>query len=137
MGFSFANLTRWLFFAGVALAVANAAGAQPAGRRLGQPILFSSVDDDGVSSNMPSLAPKPPGMLDLANAVQSPDAHSEATSQTESLPTPPPSISPAQAQQMQRHLDERNNWALRTPEQNLDLPTQKKILGIQDRDAFG
>ena len=138
MGFSFANLTRWLFFAGVALAVAYAAGAQPAGRRMGQPILFSSVDGDGVSSNMPSLAPKPPGMLDLANAVQAPDAGSGASSQTEALPAPPPpTITPAQVQQMQRLIDERNNWALRTPDQILDSPMQKKNLGIQDRDALG
>jgi hypothetical protein len=38
---------------------------------------------------------------------------------------------------MQRQLDERKNWALLTPEQILGLPTQAKILGIQDRDAFG
>ena len=48
-----------------------------------------------------------------------------------------PAISPGQARQMQQLLDERRNWALLTPEQILGLPTQEKILGIADRDAFG
>lgn len=136
MGFSFANLTRWLLTAGVAVAVAYAAEAQHAGRRPGQSILFSSADGDDVSSNMPSLTPKPPGLLDFANAVQSPALKSGAES--EPLPEPQaPVISPAQAQRMQRLLDERKNWALLTPEQILGLPTQDKILGIPDRDALG
>ena len=131
MGFSFANLTRWLLIAGVALAVAYSAEAQHAGRRPGQAILFSSADDDGVSSNMPSLTAKPPGLLDFANAVQSPPRNSGDSSGAEPLPEPQtPAISPAQAQQMQRLLDERKNWALLTPEQILGLPTPEKILGI-------
>jgi hypothetical protein len=137
MGFSFANLTRWLLLAGVALAAAYTAQAQHAGRRPGQAILFSSADDDNVNSNMPSLAAKPPGMLDFANAVQSPGSKSAAVSETETVPVPPPAVSPAQAQQMRRLLDERKNWALLTPEEILGLPTQKKILGIPDRDASG
>jgi hypothetical protein len=46
-------------------------------------------------------------------------------------------MSPAQAQQMQRLLDERHNWALRTPEEILGVTTREKILGIQDRNALG
>jgi len=138
MGFSFAKLNRCLLIAGATLAVAYSAEAQHVGRRPGQVILFSSTDDDGVSSNMPSLAAKPPGMLDLANAVQSPAVKFGAASQAEALPPPqPPPVSPARAQQMQRLLDERKNWALLTPEQILGLPTREKILDIQNRDAFG
>lgn len=138
MGFSFAHLTRWLLLAGVALAVAYPAEAQRVNRRPGQSILFSSADDDNVSSNRPSLAPKPPGSLDFANAVQSPAANFGAASQTGTLPEPPPpAISPAQVQQMQRVLDERKNWALQTPEQIFGLPTREKILGLPDRDASG
>ena len=138
MGFSFANLTRWLLIAGVTLAAAYAAQAQHAGRRPGQAIIFSSADDDDVSSNMPSLAAKPPGMLDFANTVQSPVLKFGAASETEPQPGPQtPAISPAQAQRMQRLLDERKNWALLTPEEILGLPTQGKIPGVPDRDAFG
>ncbi len=128
MDSSFANLTRWLLLASVALAAAYPAQAQRARGRPGQPILFSSADDDNVSSNRPPLAPKPPGSLGFANAIQSPDANLGAASQTGPLPEPPPpAISPAQAQQMQRLLDERKNWALLTPEQIL----------LPDRNALG
>jgi hypothetical protein len=138
MGFSFANLTRWLLAAGVTLAVAFTADAQHAGRRPGQAILFSSPDDDSVSSNMPSLTAKPPETLDFANAVQSPASTSEAMRGTDVVPPPPPpAISSAQVQRMQRLLDERKNWPLLTPEQILGLPTREKILGIPDRDAAG
>jgi hypothetical protein len=137
MGSSFANLTLRLLLAGVALAAACSAEAQHAGRRPGEAILFSSPGGDDVSSNMPSLAAKPPGMLDFADAVQSPAPKFGGASDNGAPQPPPPAISPAQAQQMQRLLDERKNWALLTPEQILGLPTQAKILGIQDRDAFG
>jgi len=137
MGFCSANLTRWLLASGMALAVAYAAQAQHAGRRPGQAILFSSADDEDVSSNMPSLAAKPPGMLDFANAVQAPGAKSDAAPETELLPPQTPAISPAQAQQMQRLLDKRKNWALLTPEEIFGLPTPEKILHVPERDAFG
>jgi hypothetical protein len=137
MGFCSANLKRWLLAAGTALAVAYAAQAQHAGRRPGQAILFSSADDKDVSSNMPSLAAKPPGMLDFANAVQSPGAKSDVAPETELLPPQTPAISPAQAQQMQRLLDKRKNWALLTPEEIFGLPTPEKILHVPERDAFG
>lgn len=137
MGSSFANLTLRLLLAGVALAAACSADAQHAGRRPGEAILFSSPGGDDVSSNMPSLAPTPPGMLDFENAVQSPARKFGGGSDNGAPAPPPPSISPAQVQQMQRMLDERKNWALLTPEQILNLPTREKILGIQDRDALG
>jgi hypothetical protein len=138
MGFSFANLTRWLTIAGVALAVAGSAQAQPAAGRPGEAILFSPAVDDDVSSNLPSLAAKPPGLMDFVNAIPSPAATFGDTSETGPLPAPPPpSISPAQIQQMQRLLDERKNWALLTPEEIFGLPAPEKITGHPDRDAFG
>ena len=137
MGFCSANLTRCLLAAGMALAVAYAAQAQHAGRRPGQAILFSSADDEDVSSNMPSLAAKPPGMLDFANAVQSPVAKSDAAPETDLLPPQTPAISPAQAQQTQQLLDKRRNWAMQTPEEIFGVLTPEKILHVPDRDAFG
>jgi len=138
MGFSFAHLTRWPLLASVAMAASCSAVVLHAGQRPGQPISFSSPDHDNVSSNTPSLAPKPPESLDFANAIQSPDANFGPASHDGSLPEPPPpAMSPAQAQQMQRLLDERHNWALRTPEEILGVTTREKILGIQDRNALG
>jgi hypothetical protein len=86
---------------------------------------------------MPSLAPTPPGMLDFANPIQSLAPKLGGAADNGAPEPPPPAISPAQVQQMQRLLDERNNWALLTPEQILGLPTPEKIIGIQNRDAFG
>ena len=137
MGFRLEILKRCAFAAGVVIAAACSADAQQGGRRPGDAIIFSSPDDSDVSSNMPSLAAQPPAWLDLANTVHSPVVNPGATPQAGPLPMPPPAISPAEAQRMQRLLDERKNWALLTPEQILGLPTPKKILGLQDRDAFG
>jgi hypothetical protein len=138
MAFGFANLVRWAVVAGVALAAASPACAQNAGRRPGQAILFSPTDDDDVSSNMPSLTAKPPGSWEFANAIQSPAQGSVVTPETGLLPAPQlPAISPGQTRQLQQLLDERKNWALLTPEQILNPPTQEKILRIEDRDAFG
>jgi len=86
---------------------------------------------------VPSLAAKPPGLMDFANAVQSPVASFGDAPETAPLPAPPPPISPAQVQQMQRLLDERKNWALLTPEEIFGLPAPEKIPGRPDRDAFG
>ena len=134
MGFSFANVTRWLLPASVALAAACSTQAQPSGQGPGKAIIFSAPDDDAVSSNMPSLVAKQPGLLDLANTVRSPALNFGAAS----MPAPRlPAVSPSQIQRMQRLLDERKNWTLLTPEEILGLPTREKILGIQDLDAFG
>jgi hypothetical protein len=137
MGFSAAQLSGCLLVIGVAVA-AFSAEAQPAGRRPGQAIIFSSPDGEDVSSNLPSLTAKPPELLDWANAVPSPGANSDAAAPAE-LPVLPqvPPISPAQVQQVLRRLDEQKNWAMMTPEEILGQPTQKKILGVTDRDAFG
>jgi hypothetical protein len=138
MGFSFENLTRWLLPVGVVLAVVNTAKSQPAERSPGQAILFSSPDDDNVSSNMPSLVAKPPGLLDFANEIESPTLKFGVASGAGTPPAPRlPDVSPSQFQRMQRMLDERKNWALMTPEEILGVPTQEKILGIPDRDASG
>jgi len=138
MDFCLSNLNRWLLIAAVAAVVAFSAHAQQTGRRPGQAIIFSSPDGDEISSNMPSLAAKLPGLLDFANTVQSAAPNFNTPSESEPLPPPQqPALSPAQVQQMRRLLDEQKNWALLTPEQILGLPTQEKILGVPERDAFG
>lgn len=139
MGFSAAKLNCYLLVLVIGVAVAAfSAAAQQAGRRPGQAIIFSSPDGEDVSSNVPSLTAKPPGLLDLANAVQSPGVNPDPAAQTP-MPVMPqvPPISPAQIQQVRQQLDEQKNWAMRTPEEILGLPTQKKILGVTDRDALG
>ncbi len=138
MGSSFEILKRRLFIAGLALAVAHSAQAQQAGRRPGEAILFSSPDEVDTGSNAPSPAAKPPALLDFANTIQSPAAKFDAGPPAAPLPAPQPqAISPAQAQQMQQLLDERQNWMLLTPEEILGLTAQGKIPGIPDGNASG
>lgn len=137
MSFSAAQLNRCLLVLGVAWAACSAE-AQPAGRRPGQAIIFSSPDDEGVSTNLPSLTAKPPALLDLANTVQSPGANLGAASGAEPAMAPPdPAVYPAPALPMRRRLDQQKNWTQQTPEEILGLPTPKQILGITDRNAPG
>jgi hypothetical protein len=135
MGFDFAKLVRCQVIAGLALAAAYAAEAQNAGRSPGQPILFSTPDDDGASSNTPSLSVKSPGLLNFANTIHSPGLNLSAAPPSE-WPPPTAIVPPSQSQQMRQLLDERKNWALMTPEQILGVPTQKKVLGVPDRDTL-
>ena len=122
---------------GVAVA-AFSAEAQPAGRRPGQAIIFSSPDGEDVSSNLPSLTAKPPELLDLANAVPSPGANSDAAAPGRAAGSAAsPADFPRPSATSAATLDEQKNWAMMTPEEILGLPTQKKILGVTDRDAFG
>lgn len=135
MGFRLEIWTRCLLAVGMVLAAVYSAGAQPASRRAGEAILFSSPDGDQVSSNVPSLTARPPTLLNPAPAAKAPIDFG-APPEIETMPMPP-MVSPAQAQRMQRQLDEQKNWALMTPEQILGVPTPEKILGLQDRDMFG
>ncbi len=139
MGFSAAYLHRYLpvLVLGVVVA-AFTAEAQQAGRRPGQAIIFSSPDGESVNSNLPSLTAQPPPLLDMANTAPSPGMNLDAAAQTEMPVLPPvPPVSPAQMEQMRRQLDQQKNWAMSTPEEILGLNTQKKILGVTDRDALG
>ena len=132
MGFSVAKLIRCLLVIGVALAAVYSAEAQQAGQK----ILFSSPDDYDAGTNVPSLAAKPPGSLDFANAIQSPGLNMNNASQAGTpVGSQPPVISPGQALQMQRLLDRRKKWSDQTAEEILDLPTQNKIFGIADQDS--
>ncbi|HEY3760703.1 MAG TPA: hypothetical protein VGN23_03050 [Verrucomicrobiae bacterium] len=92
-----------------------------------QPIIFSSPNDD--NTNMPSLTPRAPALPEAAMAVQ---AQSFDFGATPGPAVPPPSISPAQLAQMQKDLDEKQNWALLTPQELMGIPTPQKIMGLSD-----
>jgi hypothetical protein len=138
MGFSAAIWTRWLLLTLMAVATVCSAEIQEKARQPGQPIIFSAPVNDTVSSNMPSLAVKPPPPGNLADTVKSPIFHLDAVLPAEPLPEPQqPRVSPEEAKRMKRQQEERDNWSLLTPEQILGLPTQEKVLGVQDRDRSG
>jgi hypothetical protein len=138
MDSSFASLKWRLLLAVAALMMAAPAGAQTETRG-GQPILFSSPDNDTISTNVPSLAPKPPELSGLPDGIHAPDLHFSGSSPAAPLPPVPvaPVISPAEAQRLQTLIDKRKNWTLLTPEEILDVPTPEKILGIQEYGADG
>ena len=138
MDFSFAQIKRGWLLAALASAVVFSAQAQYPESRQGQPIIFSSPQNDDVGSNMPSLSPKPPGALSLEDTVQAPAKFSFNGPPTIGpLPAVVPTISLAEVAQRQDMLDRRNNWLLLTPAEILGLATPEKILGISERDAFG
>lgn len=133
MGFSLPFLHRRLPVAGLAVALACSVNTRAAGHKPGEAILFSLPDDTAVSSNVPSLAARPPMVMDFANPSQLPGSGMDASSQ-EPPPPLPPAVSPGLSPQAQRQLEERENWGLLTPAQILGLSTPEKILGIASQD---
>lgn len=136
MGSRFSNLKWLLFLAGAAAAAVSSAQAQ-AEMKAGQSISFSSPTNSDVSSDASSLSAKKPDLPDLPNELRAPSSfNSEAM-----FATPPqsfaPSVSPAQGERLKKLLDDRNNWALMTPEEILGVDTPEKIFQIPERDAAG
>jgi hypothetical protein len=130
MDFSFSNLKRWLFVAGMmAACFAQAQTLMPQG----QPILFSAPDDGDAVSNAPSLAAQAPAAPVFGGLVHAPEFNFKNPPRPGAqMPVPPPEvqISPAEA-------DERANWALMTPAEILGVTTPEKILQAPERDATG
>jgi hypothetical protein len=133
-----AHLQRPPVLAAVVFGAVFSAQVQFAPLQAGQRIWFSSPKNDTVSSNMPTLSPKP---------LESPDFKSGSEN---SLPfdlsgppdTAPPlsgplTISPAEQAQAQDLSDRRKNWILMTPAEILGATTPEKILGIKEYDAAG
>jgi hypothetical protein len=100
-----------------------------------QSILFSAPDSSDANTNVPSLTPRPPVLSDIAGAVRAPifDVSPAPNPNMPSLTI----ISPRGVAQMEQQLDEKENWALMTPEEILGVPTAEKILGLSDNNADG
>jgi hypothetical protein len=133
-----AHLKRPPVLAAVVFVAVFSAQVQYAPLQAGQPIWFSSPKNDTVSSNVPTLSPKPLESLDFRNSSQIPlpfDLNGPPA-----VAPPPPvtlTISPAEQAQLQDLSDRRKNWILLTPAEILGVTTPEKILGIQERDAAG
>jgi hypothetical protein len=138
MAFSRPYLNRRLPLASLAFAVGLALQVQGEEPQVGQAILFSSPEGDGVVSNLPSLSPKPPESLGFESDLEAPPVFS-FNRLPGGAPLPPmgPSISSGDAARAQDLLDRRNNWALLTPAEILGAATPEKIFGIPEHDAFG
>jgi hypothetical protein len=117
--------------AGVFVAVFSVQ-VQYAPLQAGQRIWFSSPRNDTVSSNVPTLSPKPLKPPDFKDSSDAPLPFEF----NEPPAAPPPlsgklTISPAEQAQMQDVSDRRKNWILLTPAEILGATTPEKILGIQ------
>lgn len=133
MGSRFSNL-KWLLVLAGAVGVSPSVQAQAA-KVAGQPISFSSPANSDAPSDV-SLVPKSPDLSGLPDELRVPASlNSDANSTPPSFV--PARISPAQVDRLKTMLDDRNNWALMTPEQILGVDTQKKNLLTSGRAAAG
>jgi hypothetical protein len=102
-----------------------------------QRIIFSSPESDDASSNVPSLEPASPTLSGVADSVRAPLLDLNSSTGAGPFPGPAPMPSPQAAAQMQRQLEEKENWALLTPEEILGVPTAQKIMGLPETNAAG
>ena len=118
----------------LAFAMAVTAGAQQSA----QPIIFSSSKSDDTAPATPSLAPQTAEQPNLADKFQAPAAGFNFDAASDAGQLPQMSANPsADNQRLQKILNERNNWALMTPEEIFGVTTPEKILGATERDAAG
>jgi len=117
--------------AGAWMAVALSVEAQQPATNAGQPIIFSSPDNGGVSSNLASFSTKS-SSPNFRDSFQS-----ESPVPTFGNPSAAPLPALGEGQQLQRLLERRKDWAFMTPAEILGVTTPEKILGIQERDAAG
>jgi len=110
------------------------AGAQSSDRS----IIFSTPKTDDAQAATPSLAPQTSQLPVLPDSLQAPDQTFQIQAPNDMPVTPPPVANTAQSQRMEKMLEERNNWALMTPEQILGTtPPTDKLLPSPDRDVTG
>jgi hypothetical protein len=133
-----AHLKRPVVLAVVVFVTVFSAPVQYTSLQAGQPIWFSTPRNDSVSSNVPSLSPKPLEAPDFTKSSEAPltfdfNGPPEAAPPLSGKLT----ISPAEQVQLQDWSDRRKNWILLTPAEILGVTTPEKILGIQEHDAFG
>jgi len=118
-------------------AVLLSAAAQNGSPPASKPIIFSAPAGDNGASNAPSLAPRFSDRPNFANELQAPVSIFDA--QSPSLPSPVPSGAPklsrAEAQRLQKMQDERENWALMTPEEILGVDTSRNTLRTPEQAA--
>jgi hypothetical protein len=100
-------------------------------------IIFSAPAGENAASNAPSLAPRHSEGPDLANELRAPVSVFGIEAPSLLLPVPPrlPTISRTEAQRRQKMLDERENWALMTPEEILGVDASGNTLRTPEQEA--
>lgn len=102
-----------------------------------QPIIFSMPAGEKAASNAPSLLPRLSDRPNFANELRAPVSVFGAQSPSLPLPVPSgaPTLSRAEAQRLQKMLDERENWALMTPEEILGVDMFRNPLRTPEQEA--
>jgi hypothetical protein len=117
------------------LSAAAQNGAPPASK----PIIFSAPAGDVVSSNAPSLLPRPVNQPGFDSDLRAPVSVFSLQSPPPLAPLPAraPAVSRAEARRLQKAMDERENWALLTPAELLGLDTAEDTRRTADQTAGG
>ena len=127
--------TRFLGGAVSVLCLSAAAqnGAPPASK----PIIFSAPAGDTVGSNAPSFASQLSSRPNFLNDVRAPVSVFGVESPAPPSPVLPraPTLSRAEARRLQKMLDERENWALLTPEEILGLDVSRNAFRTPEQEA--
>jgi len=136
MNFRRANFKMPLL-AGALSAVFLSAAAQNGASPSGKAIIFSAPAGENAATNMSSLAPQLSDRPDFANELRAPVSVFDAQGPSLPLPAPsgPPALSRTEAQQLQKILDQRENWALMTPAEILGVDTFRNTLRTPEQEA--
>lgn len=123
--------------AGALSAVFLSATAQNGAPPSSKAIIFSAPAGDNAASNAPSLLPRLSDQPNFANELRAPASvfDVQSPSQPLSIPSRAPTLSRAEAQRLQKMLDERENWALMTPEEILGVNTSRNPLRTPEQEA--
>lgn len=123
---------RWLaLLVGAAMTMVLPVHAQQGG----EPIIFSSPDGGGVSSNLTQLS-KP---LDLPDNPSFAPSGFGADLPLGEAPPPviPPAVSISEGQQLQNLLNPKKDWTTMTPGEIMGVESPEQILQVPERDAMG
>jgi len=128
---------RMPLLAGALAAVFLSAAAQNGASPSSKAIIFSAPAGENAASNAPSLSPRLSDRPDFANELRAPVSVFDAQGPTPPLPAPSraPMLSSAEAQRLQKMLDERENWALMTPEEILGVSAPANSLRTAEQEA--
>jgi hypothetical protein len=131
MNFHAVKFRRLPLLAGAAMAMVLSVHAQQGG----EPIIFSSPDGDGVSSNLTRLS-KPIDVPDTFEATP-PGFGVNLPSGEAPPPVIPPAVSISEGQQLQNLLNPKKDWTLMTPGEILGVTSPEKIFQVPEFDAMG
>jgi len=111
-----------------ALAMVLSAGAQQGG----QSIIFSAPQNADSSASVPAIAPQNHDHLGMADTLQPSQLFLKTPGDILPMPQEPQIPSPTEQQRMKKLLEDRENWALLTPDEVYGLTTPDKMLQTPD-----